>query len=92
MSEGETGFGLSCQMLVQQKAAHRQSMMLMQSSETSQQLQQALEQISNISTTLCDIQRYYQDQVGADVMKESKMGLLFMFLIMSPVSFLSVFR
>ncbi|XP_049923933.1 shootin-1 isoform X2 [Epinephelus moara] len=51
------------QMLVQQKAAHRESLILMQSSETGLQLQQALEQISNISTALCDIQRCYQDQV-----------------------------
>ncbi|XP_039679173.1 shootin-1 isoform X2 [Perca fluviatilis] len=51
------------QILVQQNAAHRESVMLTQSSETGLQLQQALEQISNISTALCDIQRYYQNQV-----------------------------
>ncbi|XP_034020730.1 shootin-1 isoform X2 [Thalassophryne amazonica] len=51
------------QMLVQQEAAHRRTMMLMQSSETASQLQRALEQISSISTALCDIQRCYQDQL-----------------------------
>ncbi|XP_078132356.1 shootin-1 isoform X2 [Sander vitreus] len=61
------------QILVQQNAAHRESGMLTQSSETGLQLQQALEQISNISTALCDIQRYYQNQVksGPSAVEES---------------------
>lgn len=66
MSGGEAGFGLSFQMMAQQSAAHRQSMMLMQSSETSLQLQQALDQISTISAALSDIQRHYQEQVCCD--------------------------
>ncbi|XP_031706485.1 shootin-1 isoform X3 [Anarrhichthys ocellatus] len=46
-------------------AARGESETLPQSSETGLQLrlQQALEQISNISLALCDIQRCYQDQV-----------------------------
>uniref|UniRef100_A0A8C9ZFQ7 Shootin-1-like n=1 Tax=Sander lucioperca TaxID=283035 RepID=A0A8C9ZFQ7_SANLU len=61
------------QILVQQNAAHREIGMLTQSSETGLQLQQALEQISNISTALCDIQRYYQNQVksGPSAVEES---------------------
>ncbi|XP_035531661.1 shootin-1 [Morone saxatilis] len=51
------------QMIVQQKEAQSPSVLLMPSSETGLQLQQALEQISTISTALCDIQRTYQDQV-----------------------------
>lgn len=74
LSKGEARFGLYCQMMVQQRAASRQSMMLMQNTETGLQLQQALEQISNISTALCDIQRYYQDQVCVDVMKREQNG------------------
>ncbi len=50
-------------MMEQQKEVQNKSMMLMQSSDTGLQLQKALEQISTISTVLCDIQRYYQDQV-----------------------------
>lgn len=95
MSGGEAGFGLCFQMMAQQKAAHRQSMMLMQSSEAGLQLQQALDQISTISAALCDIQRLYQDQVRVHVMKESKTGVhsgLFMFSRMSPVSFTPVCR
>ncbi|XP_041635505.1 shootin-1 isoform X2 [Cheilinus undulatus] len=51
------------QMLVQQKEAQRQSVTLTPSSDTGLQLQQALEQISTISTTLSDIQRCYHDQI-----------------------------
>lgn len=65
MSKGEAGFGLSCQILVQQKETHQES--AMHSPQVAVQLQQALEQISNISTALSDIQCYYQEQV----MKES---------------------
>ncbi|KAK1890047.1 Shootin-1 [Dissostichus eleginoides] len=50
------------QMLVQQEAAHSECV-TPQSSDTGLQLQRALEQISNISTALCDIQRLYQEQV-----------------------------
>ncbi|XP_063752328.1 shootin-1 isoform X2 [Eleginops maclovinus] len=51
------------QMLVKQEAANSECVTA-QSSETGLQLQQALEQISNISTALCDIQRLYQEQVA----------------------------
>lgn len=48
------------QMILEQKAA--------QASETDLkmqvQLEQALQQISQLSTALCDIQLYYQDRVG----------------------------
>ncbi|KAM6894188.1 shootin-1 [Lycodopsis pacificus] len=49
-------------------AARGESETLPQSLETGLQLrlQQALEQISNISLALCDIQRCYQDQVAVD--------------------------
>lgn len=77
--------GLSCQMMVQQKAACRRSAE-MQSSEMAVQLQQAMEQISTLSTALCDIQRYYQEQVCVDVMKERNMCLV-TFLITSSVTF-----
>ncbi|XP_034413715.1 shootin-1 isoform X2 [Cyclopterus lumpus] len=48
------------QMLMQQKAARGESEALPPSEETGLQLQRALEQISIISTALCDIQRSYQ--------------------------------
>ncbi|XP_028420315.1 shootin-1 isoform X2 [Perca flavescens] len=64
------------QILVQQNAAHRESVMLTQSSETGLQLQQALEQISNISTALCDIQRYYQNQVKLSPSAVEESGIL----------------
>eukprot|EP00064_Thunnus_orientalis_P020888 superscaffoldBa00006023_g21040 len=51
------------QMFVQQTVTDGPSMMQMQSSDTGLQLQKALEQISTINTALCDIQRYYQDQM-----------------------------
>ncbi|XP_054457214.1 LOW QUALITY PROTEIN: shootin-1 [Anoplopoma fimbria] len=51
------------QMLVQQKTSHSESRPPTQSSDTGLKLQEALEQISIISSALCDIQRYYQDQV-----------------------------
>lgn len=60
------GFGLSCQLMEQEKVGRRQSTMLTQNPETGLQLQQALEQICIISTALCDIQRHYQDQVCVD--------------------------
>lgn len=48
------------QIILEQKAA--------QASETDLkmqvQLEQALQQISQLSTALCDIQLYYQDRVG----------------------------
>ncbi|XP_045078164.1 uncharacterized protein LOC121572720 [Coregonus clupeaformis] len=50
------------QVLVKQKETQRQSMALQQSSETSLQLQQALEQVAHISSTLQDMQRYYRNQ------------------------------
>lgn len=93
MSKGEVRFGLSCQMLEQQRVAHRQSVMLMQSSETGLQLQQALEQITNISTTLSEIQRYYQDQVQvmkAGVMIHERNPLVF--FIISHVSLMAALR
>ena len=65
MSQWE--FGVS-QMLVRQEAAHSECVM-QQSSDTGLQLQRALEQISNISTALCDIRRLYQEQVCADGIK-----------------------
>lgn len=64
------------QMLVQQKAVHRESVMLMQSSEMGLQLQKALEQISNVSTALCDIQRCYQDQVRQSQCALEESGVL----------------
>ncbi|KAK6291943.1 hypothetical protein J4Q44_G00377280 [Coregonus suidteri] len=51
------------QVLVKQKETQRQSMMLQQSSETSLQLQQALEQVAHINSTLQDIQLYYRNQL-----------------------------
>ncbi|KAK6323323.1 hypothetical protein J4Q44_G00056620 [Coregonus suidteri] len=54
------------QVLVKQKETQRQSMALQQSSETSLQLQQALEQVAHISSTLQDMQRYYRNQVGSE--------------------------
>ncbi|XP_031706484.1 shootin-1 isoform X2 [Anarrhichthys ocellatus] len=55
-------------------AARGESETLPQSSETGLQLrlQQALEQISNISLALCDIQRCYQDQVCVDGIDKSQ--------------------
>ncbi|XP_016887512.1 shootin-1 isoform X2 [Cynoglossus semilaevis] len=53
---------LAQQMMEQQKAAHVNSVTLRQSSETELQLQQALEQISNISAALRNIQRFYQER------------------------------
>ncbi|MEQ2262092.1 hypothetical protein XENORESO_009836 [Xenotaenia resolanae] len=52
------------QMLADQKMAQRPSIMEMCSSEADMQLQlqQALKQINHISTALCNIQHYYQDQ------------------------------
>ncbi|KAL3046260.1 hypothetical protein OYC64_004299 [Pagothenia borchgrevinki] len=50
------------QMLVRQEVAHSECV-TQQSSDTGLQLQRALEQISNISTALCDIRRLYQEQV-----------------------------
>ncbi|XP_042183079.1 shootin-1 isoform X2 [Oncorhynchus tshawytscha] len=51
------------QVLVKQKETQRQSMVLQQSSQTSLQLQHALEQVAHISSTLQEIQRYYRNQV-----------------------------
>uniref|UniRef100_A0A4W5PMY9 Uncharacterized protein n=1 Tax=Hucho hucho TaxID=62062 RepID=A0A4W5PMY9_9TELE len=51
------------QVLVKQKDTQRQRMVVQQSSETSLQLQHALEQVAHISSTLQDIQRYYRNQV-----------------------------
>lgn len=59
MSKGEARFDLSCQVLEQRKETHQENIM----PQTVVQLQQALEQISNISTALSDIQLYYQEQV-----------------------------
>ncbi|XP_061566458.1 shootin-1 isoform X2 [Cololabis saira] len=55
------------QMIVEQKVAQTQDTMGTCSSEPGMQLQlqQALEQISHVSTALCDIQRYYQESKGA---------------------------
>ncbi|XP_033962225.1 shootin-1 isoform X2 [Pseudochaenichthys georgianus] len=50
------------QMLVQQELAHSECV-TPQSSDAGLQLQRALEQISSISSALCDIQRLYQEQV-----------------------------
>ena len=86
MSKGEVRRGLFCQILVKQTTTHGQSMMQMQSSETGLQLQQALEQISNISTALCDIQRCYQDQVCVGVItiiRAKWVSILVCFLIMA---------
>uniref|UniRef100_A0A4W5QH35 Shootin 2 n=1 Tax=Hucho hucho TaxID=62062 RepID=A0A4W5QH35_9TELE len=52
------------QVLVKQKETQRQSMVQQQSSETSMQLQQALEQVAHINSTLQDIQLYYRNQVN----------------------------
>ncbi|KAM6949583.1 shootin-1 [Aplochiton taeniatus] len=51
------------QMLVNQKESQRQSMVLMQSSDISQQLHQALEQVGQINSALKDVQLYFQSQV-----------------------------
>lgn len=61
MSKGEARFDLSCQVLEQQKGTHQEG--FMHSPQAVVQLQQALEQISNIGTALSDIQLYYQEQV-----------------------------
>lgn len=56
---------MSHQMLAEQTTAQRWSLMETRVSESDTQLQllQALEQISNISTALTDVQLYYQEQV-----------------------------
>uniref|UniRef100_A0A8C7T2X5 Shootin-1 n=1 Tax=Oncorhynchus mykiss TaxID=8022 RepID=A0A8C7T2X5_ONCMY len=59
------------QVLVKQKETQRQSMVLQQSSETSLQLQHALEQVAHISSTLQEIQRYYRNQVDGCALEES---------------------
>lgn len=63
--KGDGGFTLSHQMLAEQKATQGQSSMEVQDLEPGLQLQlqQALAQISQISSALCDIQLHYQDQV-----------------------------
>lgn len=53
-------------MMAQQTEARGRSVAPEQSSETGLRLQQALEQIPAISAALCDIQRYYQEQVCVD--------------------------
>ncbi|KAM3842417.1 shootin-1 [Diretmus argenteus] len=53
------------QMLVQQKDAHRQSVILTQSTDAGLQLQLALEQVAHISAALRDIRHYYHHQVEA---------------------------
>uniref|UniRef100_A0A3P8XIE4 Shootin-1 n=1 Tax=Esox lucius TaxID=8010 RepID=A0A3P8XIE4_ESOLU len=50
------------QVLVKQTETQRQSLVLQHSSETNLQLQQALEQVAQIKSTLQDIQLYYQNQ------------------------------
>uniref|UniRef100_A0A8C7FFI9 Shootin-1 n=1 Tax=Oncorhynchus kisutch TaxID=8019 RepID=A0A8C7FFI9_ONCKI len=60
------------QVLVKQKETQRQSMVLQQSSETSLQLQHALEQVAHISSTLQEIQRYYRNQVDCVCVSESR--------------------
>lgn len=47
-------------MILEQKAAHASETDL----KMQVQLEQALQQISQLSTALCDIQLYYQDRVG----------------------------
>lgn len=92
MSKGEVRFGLCCQILVQQETHPRS---VMQSPETVAQLQQALEQISNISTALSDIQRYYQEQVIKERVMQKQDGYpfsLFISIIISPVFLMFVFR
>lgn len=60
----KTEFALCLQMLVEQEAAAQsQSVMESPGGGLQLQLQQALQQISQISTTLCDIQLCYQGQV-----------------------------
>lgn len=71
----ELGFALSWQLMEETKAAQGQSVTPTQSSELGLQLQQALEQISAISTALCGIQLHYQDQVCADAVTQSQMGI-----------------
>lgn len=63
--EVNSDFGLSHQMLVEQKVAQLPSVMEPCSSEGDMhlQLQQALNQIHQISTSLGSIQQYYQVQV-----------------------------
>lgn len=74
-------------MLVQQKGTHPET--TMQSPETLAQLQQALEQISSISTSLSDIQLYYQKQVTkASTMIQKPNGLSFsMFISFALLTF-----
>lgn len=86
----ELVFGLSCQMMAQQTEARGRSVAPEQSSETGLRLQQALEQIPAISAALCDIQRYYQEQVCVDDEREEKRPPTLVCLCvfsMSPVSF-----
>ncbi|XP_030635178.1 shootin-1 [Chanos chanos] len=61
------------EMLVKQRETQRQSMILVQSAETGAQLQQALEQISNISKVLEEIQLCHQNQImqSQTVLEES---------------------
>lgn len=69
------GSALSWQLMEKKKAAHGLSVTPTESLELGRQLQQALEQISAISTALCGIQLHYQDQVCADAVTQSQMGI-----------------
>ncbi|KAG7462028.1 hypothetical protein MATL_G00197650 [Megalops atlanticus] len=51
------------QMLVKQRETQRQSMLLIQNADTGPQLQQALEQVAQISSTLEEIRLQHQSQV-----------------------------
>ena len=55
------------QMLLKQRDSQRQSMILMQNTDTGPQLQQALEQVAHISSALKDICLQHQNQVCACV-------------------------
>lgn len=51
-------------MLVKQRETERQTMTLIQNAETEKQLQQALNQVSDISKTLEEIRLCFQSQVS----------------------------
>lgn len=50
-------------MLVKQKESQRQSLILVQNGEADVQLQQALEQVAQLSKALEEIRLHYQQQV-----------------------------
>lgn len=62
-SEVKEQYVCSCQLMEQQKEARGPSLVPTLAAGTGLQLQQALDHISSIRTSLCDIQQHYQDSV-----------------------------